>query len=90
MKPGILIAAIFVLASCGGNSNERDETRKVTEPPIGKGDGAHRIAQLVGLQGPESARYDPELDVFAYVGVDGVLKHRHRVRVHRRNQCRFG
>src|SRR5436190_1433129 len=71
MKPGILIAAIFVLASCGGNSNERDETRKVTEPPIGKGDGAHRIAQLVGLEGPESARYDPELDVFYVSNMTG-------------------
>jgi len=71
MNPRILVAAIFVLASCGGNSNERDETKKVTEPPIGKGDGAHRIAQLVGLHGPESVRYDPELDVFYVSNMTG-------------------
>lgn len=64
MNSRAFIAACVVLAACGRNPNEQKEYRTVTAPPIGRGDGAHRIAQLIALQGPESVRYDPELDVF--------------------------
>lgn len=74
MNSKVMITAIALAgAACGQQGEESDGYRKVGEPPIGRGDGAHRIAQLLGLHGPESARYDPDLDVFYVSNNFGLL-----------------
>jgi sugar lactone lactonase YvrE len=56
------LAIIAGCLACARESKDPNEFRKAPPPP--EKTEAQRVAKLTGLHGPESARYDPELDVY--------------------------
>src|SRR6478672_9129851 len=63
MTPGrISVAIVAGLLGCARESKDPNGLRK--ELPLPEKTEAQRVAKLTGLHGPESVRYDPQLDVY--------------------------
>ena len=65
-----LMAAGLIVTACTRSSNDPNVVRKSAAPERDPR-VAHRIAELRGLHGPESVRYDPELDVYYISNMTG-------------------
>lgn len=62
MVPRFTALASVALLGCARSDPDPNGLRK--EPPFPEKTEAQRVARLTGLHGPESVRYDPELDVY--------------------------
>ena len=63
------IAIATAISACARETGDPNGLRK--EPPLPEKTEATRVAKLTGLHGPESARYDPELDVYYIPNMTG-------------------
>jgi sugar lactone lactonase YvrE len=69
MTRHVLIAIIATMFGCARETQDPNGLRK--EPPVPEKTEAQRIVKLTGLHGPESARYDPDLDVYYISNMTG-------------------
>ena len=69
MLSRITFAAAIGFVACARSDPDPNGLRK--EPPFPEKSEAQRVARLTGLHGPESVRYDPELDVYYISNMTG-------------------
>lgn len=68
--PGLGFVLAAALLACGGGEGQRSDTTGGTTGAASQAE-AEKVGETAGLKVPESARYDPELDVWFVSNING-------------------